>query len=462
VAAIDGKKETAWGVDPQEGKPHTAVFELEHPVGGEGETLLTFTLEQAHGGGHVIGRPRLSVTTSPKPVRATLVPVPIAAILSVPPERRTEPQRTELARHVVAERIETLLAALPPAQLVFAAASDFVAEANHRPSGGPREVRILRRGEINRAADVATPRTLSFVPGLDGDLGPAIPRPEDEGERRAALARWLSDSKNVLTWRSIVNRVWHYHFGRGIVETPNDFGRMGSPPTHPHLLDHLALRLLDGGGSLKRLHLQIVTSATYRQTSEHDEAAARLDSGNRFLWRANRQRLDAESIRDATLAISGKLDLAMGGPSVRQFIETPGVHVTPVVDYESFDIDSAAACRRSVYRFLFRTLPDPFMESMDCADASQLTPARTSSVTALQALSMLNNRFVIRQSEHFASRLARLSPEVERQIEAAFQLALGRPPSPKESTALAAYAKKHGVPNACRLLLNSNEFMFVE
>ena len=461
-AAIDGKKETAWGVDPQEGKPHTAIFELREPVGRGGETMLTFTLEQAHGGGHLIGRPRLSVTSSAKPIRATPLSASVASILAVPADQRSDAERQVLARHVIRERIERLLGALPPAQLVFAAASDFVAEANHRPSGMPREVRLLRRGEIGRAADMATPRTLSCVPGLDGDLSPAIPRPNEEGQRRAALARWISDSKNVLTWRSIVNRVWHYHFGRGIVETPNDFGRMGAPPTHPELLDHLALRLLDRGGSLKDLHRLVVTSATYRQASEHDATASKLDSGNRFLWRANRQRLDAESIRDATLAISGKLDLAMGGPSVRHFIETPGVHVTPVVDYHSFDIDSAAACRRSVYRFLFRTLPDPFMESMDCADASQLTPTRTSSVTALQALSMLNNRFVIRQSEHFAARLASISPAVERQIQSAFELALGRQPSAKESTALASYAQKHGLPNACRLLLNSNEFMFVD
>jgi hypothetical protein len=461
-AAIDGKKETAWGVDPQEGKPHTAVFEFREPVGRDSETVLTFTMEQTHGGGHVIGRPRLSVTTSEKPVRATLVPATIATILAVPAEQRSDEQRRELALHVVGERIERVLGALPAAQLVFAAASDFVAEANHRPSGMPREVRVLRRGEIGRAADLATPRTLSCVSGMDGDLSPAISRPNEEGQRRAALARWISDARNVLTWRSIVNRVWHYHFGRGIVETPNDFGRMGAPPTHPQLLDHLALRLLDRGGSLKDLHRLVVTSATYRQASEHDAAASKLDSGNRFVWRANRHRLDAESIRDATLAISGKLDLAMGGPSVRHFVETPGVHVTPVVDYQSFDIDSAAACRRSVYRFLFRTLPDPFMESMDCADASQLTPTRASSVTALQALSMLNNRFVIRQSEHFAARLASMTPGLERQIESAFELALGRAASAKESAAMAGYARKHGLPNACRLLLNSNEFMFVD
>src|SRR5207253_3245877 len=137
--------------------------------------------------------------------------------------------------------------------------------------------------------------------------------------RRAALARWLTDPANVLTWRSIVNRVWHHHFGRGIVDSPNDLGRMGSLPTHPELLDWLAVEFRDGGGSLKKLHRLIVLSAAYRQVSTHDEANAKRDADNRYLWRMNRGRLDAEMLRDTLLAVSGKIDLTMGGPSVMQF-----------------------------------------------------------------------------------------------------------------------------------------------
>ncbi|HEV3007138.1 MAG TPA: DUF1553 domain-containing protein, partial [Pirellulales bacterium] len=233
-------------------------------------------------------------------------------------------------------------------------------------------------------------------------------------------------------------------------------------PSHPELLDWLASWFLEQGGSLKRLHKLIVTSAVYRQSSQHAAASAQLDGGNAYLWRMNRARLDAESLRDAVLAITGRLDLTMGGPSVKQFIESPGIHVTPMVDYLGFDIDSPAGRRRSVYRFLFRTLPDPFMDSMDCADASQLTPARSTSVTALQALAMLNNQFMVRESEHFAERVAQASDGLSGQIEMAYQLALGRFPTPKESAALAAYAGKHGLANVCRLILNSNEFMFVQ
>jgi len=175
----------------------------------------------------------------------------------------------------------------------------------------------------------------------------------------------------------------------------------------------------------------------------------------------NRSRLDAESVRDAVLQITGRLDLTMGGPSVQQFHLSPGIHVTPVVDYGKFDVDSRESYRRSIYRFIFRTLPDPFMDSLDCADSSQLTAARNASVTALQALSMLNNHFIVRQSEHFAERVSQMGKDLDSQIEAAYQLALERRPTKAELNELAGYAAKYGMANLCRLILNSNEFMFV-
>src|SRR5262249_22865401 len=154
-------------------------------------------------------------------------------------------------------------------------------------------------------------------------------------------------------------------------------------------------------GSLKRLHRLIVTSATYRQSSRHHAEHARLDADNLLLWRMNRARLDAECVRDAVLAVSGKLGRAVGGPSVKHVVQSPGIHVTPKVDYGAFNVDGPGAYRRSVYRFVFRTLPDPFMEALDCPDGSQFAPVRSNSVTALQALAMLNDRFMVRQCEHF-------------------------------------------------------------
>ena len=236
---------------------------------------------------------------------------------------------------------------------------------------------------------------------------------------------------------------------------------MGAKPTHPELLDWLAVSFQEHGGSLKWLHRLLVTSAVYRQSSRHDPRFAATDDDNRYLWRMNRARLDAEEVRDAVLLAAGKLDRTMGGTSVKQFTMSPGIHVTPVVDYANFDVDRPENYRRSVYRFVFRTLPDPLMEALDCPDSSQLTPARTVSVTPLQALAMLNNKFMVRMSEHLAARAAKAGTDMASQITAVYRFALGREPTEKERTLLGDYAKKHGLANVCRVVLNSNEFMFV-
>jgi hypothetical protein len=275
------------------------------------------------------------------------------------------------------------------------------------------------------------------------------------------LARWITAATNPLTWRSIVNRVWHYHFGRGLVATPSDFGRMGAAPSHPELLDWLAARFVESGGSFKALHRLIVTSAVYRQNSQSDPARSARDSDNIWLWRQNRRRLDAESIHDAILELAGRLDVTMGGPSVQQFHLSPGVHVTPVVDYVRYDWDSNGAGRRSVYRFLFRTLPDPFFDVLDSADSSQLCAVRNESTTALQALALLNNPFVICQCRHAAARLKRQGTALGEQVAVLFELAYGRPAEPDLAATLAGYAARNGLENLTRLIVNSNEFLFV-
>ncbi len=471
--AIDDDPKTAWGIYPEVGKPHQAVFEMKDPIPFN-DVRLTFVLEQNHGGGHLIGRARLSVTTNAPPISINALPEKIVTILATPGPERTREQQTDLALFYLNGEIERKIAALPHPKLVFAGASDFAPDGSFKPALTPRPVHLLKRGDINKPGEVAVAGALSWVSGLSSHL--ELRDLANEGERRAALAKWITDPKNTLTWRSIVNRVWHYHFGRGIVDSPNDFGHMGGLPAHPEVLDWLALNFRESGGSLKQLHRLIVTSAVYRQASsvqhsesrpapvfpdEHSAKAVSIDADNRYLWRMNRSRLDAESVRDAVLQISGKLDLKMGGPSVMQFILSPGIHVTPVVDYARFDIDSEAACRRSIYRFIFRTLPDPFMDTLDCADSSQLTPVRNLSVTALQALAMLNDRFIIRQSEHFAERVSRMTKNLDGQITAIYQLALNRAPRKEEAKELADYARKYGLANLCRVVFNSNEFMFL-
>jgi hypothetical protein len=367
--------------------------------------------------------------------------------------------------------------ALPKPQLVYAAAADFVPSGSFLPQEAPRPIHLLKRGDVKRPGPLMSPAALNCVPGLAGEL--PIAEPKDEGSRRAALAKWITDPRNMLTRRSIVNRVWQYHFGRGIVDTPNDFGHMGSLPTHPELLDWLAYWFLDNGESLKKLHRLIVTSATYRQSSGgvveswSDDPASRAtqhsdtpalhystDSDNRFLWRMNRQRVDAEAFHDALLFLSGRLDFTMGGPSARQFFFKDD-H-SPVYDYTRFEVDSPEGSRPSIYRFIVRSVPDPFMETLDCPDASLLAPKRNVTLTALQALSTLNNPFVLRQCEYLTARLQRESAELSEQIDRAYRLALSRPPRPTEAVLLCAYAQKHGLANACRLLLNSSEFVFVD
>lgn len=355
--------------------------------------------------------------------------------------------------------LDRQLAALPAQQLVYAAATDFKPDGSHRPAGRPRPIHVLKRGDIHKPGAEARPGALSFLPELDS--GFRLANPDDEASRRAALALWMTDRRNPLTWRSIVNRVWQYHFGRGLVDTPNDFGRMGSLPTHPELLDWLAVTFRDGGGSLKQLHRLIVTSAVYRQSSRHRADFAAADADNRYLWRMNRTKLDAESVRDAMLAAADKLDRKMGGPSVKQFLETPGIHVTPKVDYEGFDVNLPENYRRGVYRFVFRTLPDPFMEALDCPDGSQLTPKRTASVSALQALALLNDRFTVRVSEYLAARAAKAGADGPAQIRAIYRFTVSREPTPRETQLLSDYLAKYGLANACRVVLNGNEFMFV-
>lgn len=459
--ALDNNPATAWGIYPSVGKSHQAIFLLKEPLSFKGGVRLIIRLDQFHGGGHLIGRPRLSVTTQNGGIHPSVVPDPILAILAVPAQQRTETQKSELARHVLLQHIETRLPVLSASQMVYAAASDFKPEGSFQPTRGvARPIQILKRGDIRQPLAQAQPGAIACVQGLKTPFQLADSR--SEGIRRAALARWLSNPSNVLTWRSIVNRVWHDHFGTGIVATPNDLGQMGSPPTHPELLDWLAVEFRDRHlGSLKKLHRLILTSNTYRQSSRTNPENAKKDGENRLLWRMNWQRLDAEAIHDSVLAISGKLDTTMGGPSVKQFVMGKGIHVTPTADYLNFDVDNPGMYRRSIYRFLFRTLPDPWMDTLDCPDASQFTPKRSSSVTALQALAMLNDRFLIRQAEHLANRLIRERSTLEDQIQLAYQLVLSRPGTIQEVESLGQYCKRHGLTNGCRILLNCNEFIFV-
>jgi len=372
----------------------------------------------------------------------------------------------EAAQHEQLE-LEQKLAELPSQSkiycgTVYTGSGNFAGTGS---SGGqPRQVAVLARGDVRTPLAESVPGTLRFFPSLTARF--QLDASEGEGQRRAALALWLSDPRNPLTWRSIVNRVWQYHFGRGLVETPNDFGRMGAEPTHPELLDWLAIWFRDETqGSLKRLHQLIVTSQTYRQSSTADVAlqqrAGVLDDANSLLWRQNRRRLEAEAIRDSILNAAGKLDLTMGGPSFQDFVVTHPEH-SPHYEYHLADYDDPKLHRRSVYRFIVRSQQQPWMATLDCADPSVLVDKRNQTITALQALAQLNNQLILVMSRHFASRVSGESDEPVEQVKSAFRLALQRNPTASELEDLSSYAEHHGMANACRVLLNLNEFVFVD
>ena len=358
------------------------------------------------------------------------------------------------------KELSTRLGQLKKSGMVYAAATHFKAEGNFKPTKGkPRAIHVLHRGEILEPRERVKPGLLPFSAGavLEMDL----PEGHPEGARRSTLAKWITSPDNPLTWRSIVNRVWLWHFGSGIVDSPNDFGRMGQLPTHPQLLDWLACEFRDEGQSFKALHRLLVNSATYRQSSRWNKQSELVDSGNQLLWRMNRRRLEAEEIRDAMLQASGKLKGDMYGPGFYLFKLEKTAH-SPHYEYHKFNPEDPASHRRSIYRFIVRSQPDPFMTTFNCADSSQSTPKRDEALTALQALSLLNSKFTLVMAGHFARRLQAEAKSLDDQVRLGIRLVAGRKAAGEEVKALSAYASRHGLANLCRVLFNLSEFTYLD
>ena len=317
-------------------------------------------------------------------------------------------------------------------------------------------IKVNRRGNPEDLGEEVTPTAFGWVkhapPGLGGSDRP-------EGERRLALAEWITHPDNPLTRRTIVNRLWHHHFGQGIVTTPSDFGLGGDRPSHPELLDWLATEFQRNGWRLKPVHRLIVMSATYRQASlAQDPKAAGLDSSNRLLWRQNPRRLDAESLRDSVLAVSGKLDLTMGGPGFKDFDYVEAY--APIYNYVS--PDKPELWRRSIYRFVVRTTPHTFMAALDCPDPANLTPARNRTTTATQALALSNNEFMLRQARHLATRVENEGGPGAAGVDRTFALAFQRAPTASERQAAVSLVNEQGLFALCRALLNANEFAYLD
>ena len=465
--AIDGQPNTYWSIHPRYGEAHEAVFALQEPLGHDAGTTLIIRLEHNGKTGHQLGRFRLSYCTSALPAnQRAAMPAALVEMLRKPADERTHEEHRELSLQVLLYEVERKIDALPVPRMVYAVARDFPSTGSFKPAIAPRPIHVLTRGDLNKPGERVEPGSLACVQGMGAAL--AIPNPNDESARRAALALWLTDDRNSLTWRCIVNRVWHYHFGRGLCGTPNDFGKMGAIPSHPELLEWLAVWFRDeANGSLKALHRLIVTSETYRQSAlgRFDQSARDVD--NHLLWRMNRRRLTAEQVRDTLLQMSGRLDLTMGGPSVVQFVERgkatfmPDGGAPPFLDYDNFAPDAPENRRRSVYRFLFRTVPDPFMDALDAPDGGSLTPVRGESTTVFGAFALLNNAFVIRQCEHIAGRLDKEAGD-RAQVARAFRLLLEREPRPEELARFTPYSRQHGLANTCQIIVNSNEFLYID
>ncbi|MCA8994083.1 MAG: DUF1553 domain-containing protein [Planctomycetaceae bacterium] len=359
--------------------------------------------------------------------------------------------------------VQTRMKALPAPQLVYAGTvhtgkGNFVGTGNQ--GGRPREIHVLHRGDVKRPGEVAVPAGIPGVPGLSAEFD--LPEDAPESSRRVALANWIAHRDNPLTWRSIVNRVWQYHFGRGLVETSSDFGRMGSLPSHPELLDDLAIWFRDDEQSLKALHRLIVTSRTYQQAASNakGDEFAKVDSENRLLWKFPARRHDAEVLRDSMLAVSGLLDPKMGGPSFQDFVIEHPEH-SPHYEYHLHDPHDPACHRRSIYRFIVRSKTQPFMTVMDCADPSMQVERRNETNSPLQALALLNDGLVLVCSEALAKQ-AEANGDPGTQLDTMFLQVLQRRPTDEELEVLSGIQQRDGNVALARILLNLNEFAFQE
>ena len=280
--------------------------------------------------------------------------------------------------------------------------------------------------------------------------------------RRRALAEWLVSADNPLTSRVIVNRVWHHHFGRGIVATLDNFGKMGEKPTHPELLDWLALDLMDHGWSLKHLHRLIMTSNAYKLASQFEDAGDLAnDPENNYLWRFRMQRLDAEIVRDTVLAASGALNLEMYGPPVFPKLQPEVLHTMSKGIWEREE-DGPKVWRRSVYVYRKRGLPFPLFEVFDLPDQNITCSRRNVSTVPTQALTLLNDDFVLRQAQLFADRIQEAAPrDAEAQIRTAYAIALSRPPTDDEIRLALDFLKKEKLVDFAHVMLNLNEFVYM-
>jgi hypothetical protein len=376
----------------------------------------------------------------------------------------TEEEAAKKLRGEPAKRYKSLQAELAkfdnikPAELPIAQAmidGDYAAPKTH----------VLAVGNYAAPMYEVEPGFLSIL-----DPTPAkIVKPADVNSsgRRSALANWLADPKNPLSTRVMVNRVWHYHFGKGLVGTPSDFGLMGDRPTHPKLLDYLTANFVENGWSVKQLHRTILLSSTYQQSSANNELAAQTDPDNKLLWRYNRRRLEGETVRDSILSVSGALSTKMYGPGV--FPPLPPGVVTRG-GWKNNEASSEAN-RRSVYVFVRRNTRYPMFEAFDMPDTHESCARRNNTVTPYQALELMNNELVFEWAKDLAKRVSNdAGMTAQSQVERAYKLVYSRAPKADEAASALAFLERQdkitgnrqtSFVDLCHMMLNSNEFLYL-
>jgi hypothetical protein len=440
--AIDGKDETGWGFDAGPGRrnqPRKAVFNPEKPITFDKGTVLTFHLKQNHGGwnsddnqNNNLGRFRLSVTSEPD-VEADPLPEHVRKIIGIDPKERSEPQETAVFtfwRTKVADwkdandKIEALWKQHPEgsSQLVL----------HEREKN--RETHVLKRGDFLKPGAAAAPGVPAALHAL----------PENAPASRLTFAKWLVDPKSPTTARAAVNRVWQHYFGTGLVSTSEDLGMQSEPPSHPELLDWLAVEFMERGWSLKKLHRLIVTSAAYRQTSVATQELRAKDPYNRFLARGPRFRVDAELVKDIALSASGLLNAKIGGRSV--FPPLPGFMIQPPVSYGPKiwpEDKDAERYRRGLYTFRYRSIPYPVLQNFDSPNGDFACVRRARSNTPLQALTTLNEPIFVECAQGLALKTLHDGGNTDKErIVYAFRRCVSRQPTKDETNVLLGLLQK--------------------
>jgi hypothetical protein len=425
---IDGNPLTGWSINGGQGRPHAAVFSLARPLGDVKTLSLQMVFERYYAA--ALGRFRVSVTRDPHPAAAHEMPAEIEALLLVPAAQRTVDQREQLLRYYLsmapelsAERdaIKKLHDQMPayPTTLVMA----------ERPPNNPRSTYRHHRGEFLQPEEKVEPDVLSALQ----------PFPADQPRNRLGFARWLVDPWNPLVGRVTMNRQWAAFFGRGIVRTAEDFGFTGEPPTHPELLDWLAVEFVRRGWSLKAMHRLIVTSATYQQSSRVTPELLSRDPENRILARGPRVRLEAELLRDTALAASGLLSCRIGGPSVFP-PQPPGVTTEGAYGALAWKpTEGPDRYRRGLYTFSKRTAPFAAFVMFDAPSGEACVARREVSDTPLQALTLLNDTAFMECARALGRSLAAQDGSVEERVTWLFRRCLTRPPTDSEAGALAKF-----------------------